>query len=63
MVPVLEAIRPYLLLKAEQADILLALQETKMQATEGRGNGLSTEAISLREAGYRQLKMLNRRGR
>jgi hypothetical protein len=63
LVVLLPKIIPYLLIKREQAEILLAAQATKMTATEGRRNGLSAEVVEIREASYLRLKSLNKRGR
>ena len=62
IVPILTAVRPFLILKAEQADILLALQGTKLQASQGRKRGHTAEVVSLRDEAYKRLKILNKRG-
>lgn len=63
IIEILQAIRPYLIIKGEQADILLAMQETKMPASKGRRNGQSAEVIALRNEAYCKLKILNKRGK
>lgn len=52
------AIRPYLVIKAEQADTYVALR-----ATIGGGEALSAEVLSEREILVSRLRDLNRRGK
>lgn len=56
----LEAVRPYLILKAQQARIALALRD---EMGEGRRVAITPELFAKREALRLELKARNRRGR
>lgn len=63
IVEILELVRPFLFAKRKQAEILLECQATKLDARDGRKNGLSPEVVALRELRYTALKRLNARGK
>lgn len=61
MVRLLEAVKPYLKLKREQAEILLELQR-RIDQCQGRRHQLATTEWAVRKDLYRQCRLLNKRG-
>jgi hypothetical protein len=62
--PLLKKVLPYLVIKDEQAKIVLNYLEHKLidPSTSGRGNRLSDRELSFREYNYSSLKKLNQKG-
>ena len=62
--PLLAQVCPYLIIKQEQANIVLNFLTHKLidPATYGRGNKLSRKEVAFREEHYLLLKKLNRKG-
>lgn len=62
--PILKQVLPYLIIKDEQAKIVMAYLEHKLidPATFGRGNRLSMNELDYRESVHIALKKLNRKG-
>ena len=62
--PLLKQVLPYLVIKDEQARIVIDYLEHKLidSATFGRGNKLSDSEIAYRESIYLSLKKLNKKG-
>lgn len=62
--PLLKKVLPYLVIKDEQAKIVLNYLEHKLidPATSGRGNRISDGELNFRESNYLSLKKLNQKG-
>lgn len=58
----LKKLLPFLVIKTEQAKILIAMQETKMPASSGRKLGVPESILKKRESLRVQLQTLNHRG-
>lgn len=58
---VVESIRPYLVAKGEQADVILRFLDT-MEGTGKRGPALTQETIDVRRNLYQEMRGLNQRG-
>ena len=60
---VAKAILPYLVVKKEQAELVLAVQSTRLEAKDGRKNGVSQEVLAFRAGAKKKLHLLNAKGR
>ena len=61
--PILLGALPYLVIKAEQAEIALAYQSLKLPASAGRRKGHSEQALKTMENLWSRLRVLNKRGK
>jgi hypothetical protein len=61
-ISILKQARPYLVVKGEQADLLIEYWENKKSNLKGFQGNLNKEEFAWRESIYNQVRKLNRRG-